>query len=421
VNLLVAGINHRAAPVEVREKVAFKVEMVRPALERLRSELGLREGVILSTCNRVEIYAAFEQEGVPLESLAAFLEQFHGLPEGQMVPYLYSHRGLDVARHLFRVACALDSMVVGETQILGQVRDAYQLAASHSSTGKVLNALFQSALNVGKQVQSSTQVGAGHTSVAAVAVDFARRIFRDLDGRAVLVIGAGEMGETVLRHLRTEGVGRIAVANRDVDRARELAAQFSGDALPLDQLEAAIAVADIVLACAGGDTHLVRATMVESALRARRKRPIFFVDIAVPRSIEPSVHDLDNAYLYDVDDFDEVVARNLEARAQEVVRCETMVDHAVRQFGRDLRVFAVDPIVSDMAKEFERIRSEELARLLQKLPNLGEAERREIEALTQRLTGKLLHRPIQNIKNGSLGDDGIDLVGALRKLFEVRQ
>ncbi|MBI1852291.1 MAG: glutamyl-tRNA reductase [Planctomycetes bacterium] len=420
-NLLVAGINHRAAPVEVRERIAFSADAVRPALERLRSDLGLREGVILSTCNRVEVYGAFDGADVRAERVATFLENFHGLSSGTTSPYLYAYQGLDVARHLFRVASALDSMVVGETQILGQVRDAYQIAASHGATGKILNALFQNALKVGKEVQSTTQITSGHTSMAAVAVDFARRIFRDLAGLNVLVVGAGEMGETVLRHLQSERIGRIVIANRSIERARDVASRYSGEAMGIDRLEKTIGESDIVLACAGGDSFLIGVEMVEAALHARRKRPIYFVDIAVPRSIEPAVHELDNAYLYDVDDFEEVVTRNVESRAQEVVRCETIVDHAVRQFGRELHVFAVDPLVSDMAKEFERIRQAELERVLQKLPHLGDADRAEVEALTQRLTGKLLHRPLQNLKHGSLDDDGGDLVRALQKLFEVRE
>ncbi len=419
VNLLVAGLNHRVTPVALREKLAFSGEAIPGALERLRADVGVAESVILSTCNRVEIYAASDRVGVSAERVTQFLESFHGMPDGSMRSYFYAFQGIDAARHLFRVASALDSMVIGETQILGQVREAYRLAADRDATGRILDALFQRALQVGKEVQSTTAISTGRTSVSSVAVDFARRIFRNLAGRTVLVVGAGEMGEATLKHLQGEGIGRVIVANRNEAHAEEMARRFGGTAVGLDRLESALGGADIVLSCSGAPGFVVGANSVRHALAARRKQPIFIVDIAVPRNVDPAVNDLDNVYLYNIDDLQEVVAKSVEVRAQEVVRGEALVEHAVVRFGRDLRVFRMDPILSGMAREFERIREEELGRALEKLPALGEAERREIEALTHRLTKKLLHRPLQNVKGGALDDDGADLLRALQKLFQV--
>jgi glutamyl-tRNA reductase len=418
-NLLVTGVNHRAAPLGVRERVAFSADAIAPALERMRSDLGVAEGVILSTCNRVEVYSAHDSPEVSVDRVAGFLERFHRLAPGTVGPYVYGFEGLEVARHLFRVASALDSLVIGETQILGQVKDAYQLAASRAATGKFLNALFQRALQVGKEVQTTTQIGEGHLSIGSVAVDFARRIFRELLDKTVLVVGAGAMGDAVLHHLRGHGIGRILVANRDAERSQEAAARHGGAAVPLEEMEKAIGEADIVLSCAGGGAHLIDAGMVSRALHRRRNRPIYVIDIAVPRSVQPAVNDVDNAYLYDIDDLEAVVERNVETRAQEVLRGEAIVEHAVVRFGRELHVFEVDPILSSMAREFERIREDELRRLLQRLPELGEAERREIETLTHRLTGKLLHRPLKNVKDGALSAEGPELVRVLRRLFEV--
>ena len=416
--IILVGLNHRSAPLEVRERVA--VDDVGPPLRLLMTSDEIDEAVLVSTCNRVEVIALTRSLEAARNRLRSF---FGGDLEGgnpddgsQLEDHLYEFTEAEAMRHVLRVSSALDSMVVGEPQILGQMKEAYRAAAECNASGPILNRLFQHAFTTAKRVRTETRVAERPVSVARVAVDLARQIFEDFSDKQVVLIGAGEMIEAALTALRSAGVESIAVANRTPERASDLAVRFEATAHGLEELPELLVEADIVLSCIGGDRPILTRDLVKAALRQRRHRPIFVIDIGVPRNAEPEINKLDNVYLYDIDDLGAVSEQNAEQRRRETVRAEALVvEEQLRFDGWFVGLRAV-PTIKHLRKHVEEIRRGEVDKVLAKL-ELGESERERVESLTRSIVNKILHAPLSRLKREAEREEGMAYLETTRALF----
>lgn len=414
-HLLTLGVNHHTAPVAIREKVAFAPERLEAALLDLTRHGGIAEAVILSTCNRTEIYCGLETlEG---ERVADWLCDYHGLDPQEIAPYLYRHADHAAVHHAFRVAAGLDSMMLGETQILGQMKEAFAVAHRAGATGKLLNRLFQQTFACAKQVRSSTAIGANAVSVASAAVRLAKQIFARLADQTVLLIGAGEMIELAARHLSEHGVTRLIIANRTVERAQALAARLGGEAIALGDLPQYLARADIVISSTASTLPILGKGAVESALKARRHKPMFMVDIAVPRDIEPEVGDLDDVYLYTIDDLRQVVAENLKSREQAAREAEHLIEGQAAAFMRWVRSLEAVPTIRALREAVAAMERAERERALA-LIAAGREPREVIEALARRLAAKFTHRPMRALRLAD-SEGNRALLEAARRLFQL--
>jgi glutamyl-tRNA reductase len=393
--IAVAGMNHRSAPVEVRERVAFPPCAGRGFLRRLGEEGAVEEAVLLSTCNRTEIYAVVEDEGVRSRILDLLAED-RGVERPSLDRNTYWLTDAEAVRHLYRVASSLDSMVVGEAQILGQVREAYRAATEEQHTGPVLNRLFHTSLRVGKKVRSETGIGDSSLSVPYVAVKLAEGVFGTLRGRRALVLGAGGMSELVIKHLKGRGMADLRIANRTPERALTLAERVGGRAVPFDALPEELLDVDVVVSSTGAGEWVVQSEMVAAAL-ARREGPLFFIDIAVPRDVDPVVQTLGRAFLYDIDDLQAVVERNADDRGEAAEKGEAMISPAVLDFMSWLSTLHVVPLIQELRDRAEQIRRHELSRALQRM-DLSREEAEAVERMSRSLVNKLLHGPISELK-----------------------
>jgi glutamyl-tRNA reductase len=416
--IAVVGLNHKTAPVAVRERLAFSEQELAEPLERFRDP-AVEEVVILSTCNRVEFYLQAPQPETGVSRCTEFLAAFRGLPVSQFEPYLYRLYDEEAVRHLFRVAASLDSMVVGEPQILGQVKTAYAAAQEAGRTGVVLNQLFARALNVAKAVRSETGIGDHAVSVSYAAVELAKKIFEQLQNRTAMVLGAGETSELAARHLLRQGVARMFVANRTLARAEKLAQALDAKAIPWETFPEYLVHADIVLSSTSAPHAIIHKAMVQEAMRARKGRPMFFIDIAVPRDIDPAVNTLDEVFLYDIDDLENVVETNRRERQREALAAEDLIWREVRHFQQWLAARDAVPTIVALRQRAEMVRLEELEKALAKLGSLGERERRTIETLTTGIVNKLLHAPTVNLKRASRDGRARDYVQLVQDLFDL--
>ncbi len=396
--LFLLGVSHRTAPVELRERLDFSSRDVGAAVEALCARSAGAESVVLSTCNRSELYVAAEDVAQARQELVRFLADYHHVPADQFVPHLFAREDDQVAHHLFRVAAGLDSLVVGEPQVLGQVKDAFQVASARRCAGPFLNKLFTSSFAVGKRVRSETALGEGAVSVSFVAVQLARKIFGKLDGRHVLVIGAGEMGKLTAQHLRGQGVGEIAITSRTLARAEELAEAVGGRAVSWMDLTAELAQADIVITATGSQQPLVTRATVEAVMRRRRRGPLFVIDIALPRDVEAGVGDIEQVFLYNVDDLQAIVQENITRRSAEIQRAEEIVAEEVGRFMAWRRSRSVVPTVVALRQRFDGIRKAELQRLEPKLANLDPDARARVDEVTRLIVEKLLIEPTAQLK-----------------------
>jgi glutamyl-tRNA reductase len=415
--LFVAGLSHRTAPIAVREQLVVDEDKLREILGDLTGRGTCAEVMIVSTCNRVEVYGVAE---VPGEARSAAFRQLgaqRGIGLPTLEPLLYVKDGTEAVQHAFRVASSLDSMVLGEPQILGQVKDAFALAQSSRSIGPVLHSLMSQAFAVAKRVRSDTEVGRHAVSVSFAAVELARRIFDGLDGRSVLLIGAGEMGELAARHFQDHGTLPVYVANRTASRAQELARDLAGTAVPFEDLFSVMAQVDIVITSTAAPEPIITSADVAEALHARRGRPLFFIDIAVPRNVEPAVNDLDNVFVYDVDALRSVVDANLRERKREAQRAESLVEREVAKFSDRLRSLEVVPTIVSLREKLEEIRKAELARTLTRLPGADEATRQALEALSQGIVNKILHAPTVKLRDSSKAGHGLRWIEVISELF----
>ena len=401
--LVVVGVNHRTAPVEVRERVVFDPARMPEALRELTSLPDVRESIIVSTCNRTELYCVTER-GEP--ELGEWLQRYHQL--GSSIHHcLYRHEEMRAVTHAFSVASGLDSMVLGEPQILGQLKDAYRTAQETGTTGPMLNRLFQAAFSVAKRVRTETQIGANAVSVASAAVSMAKTVFSSFDTRTALMVGAGETIALAARHLHADGLRRMIVANRSVDRARELAAEFQGFAISLDEIPSHLREADIVVASTASPNPIITRAMTASALRARKRRPIFMVDIAVPRDIEPEVAELEDVYLFTIDDLQSVVKENMEGRRQAAREADQMIAAEADRFEMKLRTRDAAPTIRRLRHQAEQAREHTLDQARHMLA-AGRSADEVLDFLSATLTNRLIHAPSQRLREAAeTGDDAI--------------
>ncbi len=416
-DIVLVGLNHRTAPVEVRERIAFRNGELAPALRRLVAIEGVAEGAILSTCNRVEVVACGADPGAIGSALPGFLAREHALGEAVLSGHLYTHTGRDAVRHLFRVAASLDSMVVGEPQILGQMKEQYAAATAAGASGQVLHRCFHKSFSVAKRIRSETGIAEKAVSIGSAAVELARGIFDRLEDKTALLLGAGTMAEIAARQLLAQGVGSVMVANRTFDRAIDVARELGGMPVPWDRLARYLPLADLVIAAASADEVVIRPPAVEDAMRERRHRPMFLIDLAVPRAIDPALSDLDDVYLYDVDDLDGVVAENRGARARAAAKAEVIVDAEVDAFWRWLTNLDAVPTIVALRDRVEGIRRRELERSLTALGPVDARQRELIERLTRAIVNKILHAPVTALRRHRAGTDETFYVEAARRLF----
>jgi len=403
--------------VEIREKLAFGKYQFTEAFHLLIHKYGVRECAILSTCNRIEIYTCSEK---PLsETVERFLQDYHQLPPSAFSHCLYHHADREAVRHLLQVASGLDSMIVGEAQILGQVSDAHQQARDHGGAGPVIDRLFRHAISTGKRVRTETEITRGAVSVSHAAVELARQIFGDLTGRRVLLIGAGEMSEITSRLLASSGVARILVASRTKEKSEELAGQFGGEAMAYEDFPKAMVTADIVISSTSAPHAIIRQDVVRQVVYARRARPLFIIDMAVPRDVEASVGDLDNVFLFNIDDLRGVVERNLAERAKEVARVEMIVEEETARFLEWFRTLEVVPILTELNRKFEAIRQAELNMASRKLSHLSERDRKTVEVITQGIIKRILKHPMAHLKSEAQHGNGHIYLETLRTLFDL--
>jgi len=418
--LFAVGLSHRTAPVELREAVDFARGGVDTALSALVSRGVGREVVVLSTCNRAEIYAAGDSDATA-EGLGRFISEYHNVAHAQVAEHLYVRRGTEAARHLFRVAAGLDSLVVGEPQILGQVKAAYATASDRHHTGALTNRLFHSAFATGKRVRAETGLGEGAVSVSYAAIALARKIFGHLKGRSVLIVGAGEMAKLTGVHLQAQEVKRIAIVSRTLATAQGLAARLGGEAVPWDGLDDALAAADIVITATGASDPVLGRTRVEEAMRPRRSRPLFIIDIAVPRDVEAAVGNLDQVFLYNIDDLRTIVNENLARRGGELERAEAIVEEEVSRFTAWMQSRDIVPTVVALRRRFEAIRQSELTRLEPKLAGLPPEARARVDEITRLIVEKLLLTPTEQLKAAGNEAMVVAYADALNRLFSLAQ
>jgi len=415
---IVIGLNHRTAPVEVRERLSFSNEQAREFLTKLRSKPGVSAVVLLSTCNRTEFYMFFTNE-IARTAVIEVLCRRAGLEFSELKRYLYVYTENDCVRHLFRVAAGLDSMVLGETQILGQVKDAYQLALEAGTTGSYFNALFQQALAVGKRVRTETGIDKNPVSVSYAAVELAKQNLGSIEGRNVLVVGAGKMSELTVKHLVANGVTGVIVSNRSFERAEELASRFGGRAVRFDELYRWMERADIVISCTGASHHVIHAREMAAVMAKRRGAKIFMIDIAVPRDVEPAVATLPGIVLFDIDALQGVVDGNLAERQKMAAEAERIIEEEVEGFRRRQAEQAVIPTVVALKKLGEEIKQKELRRAFNRLGDLSDYERRVIMSLANSIANQLLHEPVRRLKDLALTSQGLFYAEAVQELFKL--
>ena len=420
-HVVLVGLSHHTAPLDVREKIALTPEELPTALARVRALEGVREVALLSTCNRSEILALTDTYH---GGRAALEEALHGIArergKGALADeFLYRFEGGSAARHVFRVAASIDSMVVGEPQILGQVTDAWRVAHEEKTLGPVLDRLFRHAIEVGKRVRSETDIGAYAVSISFAAVELAKKIFGRLEGRAALIIGAGETGELTMRHLRTAGASPLWVANRTPASAEALATELGGHAIGLEDLPRALKEVDVVISSTGASEPIVHRAVVEKAMKERKGRPLFLVDIAVPRDVEPACGQVYNVFLYDLDDLGKVVAGNRERRELEAERAGAIVAEEVVRFEQWFESRDSVPTIVALREKVDALRDEETERVLRKLEHLSEKDKALIAQFGEGLANKILHGPLSQLRHVGAGERGVALAGALRYLFRL--
>jgi glutamyl-tRNA reductase len=405
-SLVLIGVNHKTAPIEVRERIAISRDDLPETTRALAAVPGVAECMIVSTCNRVEILAAVEPDAA---GLAGFLQRHFGLDPALLAPHLYEHRDQEAVRHLFRVAASLDSMVVGEPQILGQVKEAFAVAHAAGTIGGQLEHLLQSTFAAAKKVRTETEIGANSVSIASVAVELARKIFGSLQGRTVFLVGAGKMSELAARHLVQQGAGAILVTNRTLERARRMAENFAGQVIPFEELYEAASQADIVISSTGAPHPIFRREHGQAFLHRRRNRPMFFIDIAVPRDVDPAMGKLEGIFVYDIDDLQAVAAAHMVERSREATDAEALIAAEVERFQQRLLTVNVAPAIVALQQQAEEIRQAELRRAQARLASLNAEQLAAVEALTRGLVNKFLHPPMQALKQAARENDAARL------------
>ena len=417
--IVLLGLNHKTAPVELRECLAFSKEEANAALKAFQKSPAIGEVILISTCNRVEILMATDDKPNAVDTVKMFLHGFKNLPVTEFEKSLYIHDGDDAIRHVFRVASSLDSMVVGEPQILGQIKEAYRTATMNKSSGVILNKLLHRTFFVAKRVRNETGIGDNAVSISYAAIELGRKIFGTLEGKKVLLIGAGEMAELAVEHLIRNRAGNIFVANRTFERGVKLAKKYEGKAIRFEEITDCLRIADIIISSTGSPDFVVKRNQVKGIMRSRRNRPLFFIDIAVPRDIDPDINRLTNSYIYDIDDLKGVVDENIEGRQQEAVKGERIVDEAVIRFREWYDNMDVVPTIIALRNKIDNIAQAEIKKTLRSLEHLSDNDCQAINRMANAMINKILHDPTLLLKrNGFHGDKSV-YIDITRKLFKL--
>ncbi len=417
-HITICGLSHKTAPIEIREKVSLE-NTLDEAVRELLDKSAINELVVISTCNRTEIYSVLQDLDKGKDQVIDFLCEKSGIKRNKLEPLIYFYEDKKAIRHLFEVSASLDSMVVGEAQILGQLKESYVLANEVQGTSTIFNRLFHRAFGVGKRVRSETPIGESAVSISYAAVELAKKVFQDLKGRTVMIVGAGKMSELTAKHLKDQGVKSVLVSNRTHEKAEELAKVFDGKAVRFDDLVKEMVNADIVISSTAAPHPVIEKEDMAKVMKGRRNKPIFIIDIAVPRDVEPEVNALYNAYLYDIDDLQTVVENNLEERQKSTRAAEEIIAEEIKQFTAWLSSLEVTPTIGELKKVSEKIRLEELEKFMHRLGDLDPQEKENIKALTNVLMNRLLHEPIVRMKELAKHKNGYTYVESLRYLFDL--
>lgn len=418
-DIVLLGLNHKTAPVELRECLAFSGEQIGTALDDFSNYPHLSEMILISTCNRVEILMATSDSVLAIETAKHYISEIKKIPVSEFEKALYIHTGEDAVRHVFRVASSLDSMVVGEPQILGQIKDAYLTATQKKTSGVILNRLLHKTFFVAKRVRTETGIGDHAVSISYAAIELGRKIFGSFEDKKVLLIGAGEMAELAVEHLIRNRSGDVFVANRTLERGMDLAKRFKGTAIRLEEVSECLKAVDIVISSTGAPGFILTRDQIKLVMRVRKNRPIFFIDIAVPRDIDPEINSLSNAYVYDIDDLKNVIDENIEDRNREAVKGERIVDEAVIQFRKWYESLGVVPTIVSLRAKIEHIAESEIQKTLLSLKHLSENDHIALQRMTQAMINKILHDPTVYLKrNGCRADKSI-YIDMTRKLFNL--
>ena len=417
-HILTLGLNHRTAPVEIREKLAFPEGDQPSALGRLVHDYGLHEAAILSTCNRSELYLAADGDG-GLDEARRFLAENQGIDVQTLDSHFYQLSDSEAAIHLFRVASGVDSLVVGESQILSQVRQALETAQQNGSARLLLNELFQRSLRVGKRARAETDIGRGRLSVSTAAVELASQVFENIETCRALLVGAGEMCELTAQYLVDAGVEHLLVTNRTRARGEELARRFGGEAAPFETLATQLATVDIVISSTAATDYVISPGDLRHAMRERRGRPLFLIDIAVPRDIDPAARDLDNVFLFDIDDLEQVIAANRQERESEIDRVQDIIDDEMKQFLHWFNALGNGPLIRDLRQRAADLQQQELARWTAKIAQLSVEDQKMVEGILRGYANKLLHSPLVQIREFANDDDGYVRLDTVRRLFDL--
>jgi len=418
-HIVIIGLSHKTAPVEIREKLAFAPTAMERPLRQMLELPTITEGLIVSTCNRVELCAVTKEPDAAIAELRRFLAEYHEVSPEEINENLFDYQGEEAIRNLFRVSSSLDSMVLGEPQILGQIKTAYGYAAEFKTAGLILNRFLHKAFSVAKRVRTETAIASNAVSVSFAAVELARKIFDRIDNKGVMIIGAGEMCELAARHFVANGISKVLVTNRTFERAEKLAAEFNGKAVPFDSFVDHLAEVDIIMTSTGAPNFILGKRQMEEVLKRRKNRPMFLIDIAVPRDIDPKVNDISNTYLYDVDDLQGVVQANLKERQKEAGKAEAIVEQEIGQFHLWLGNLEVKPTVIALRRKLDEIRQQELEKTFGNLKDLTGKQRKSIEAMAGAIINKILHKPTAILKNSQNDMSGEDYVDAIRTLFDL--
>jgi glutamyl-tRNA reductase len=415
--IILIGLNHKTAPVNIRECLAFSQDETRSALGDLRTMETIEEAMLFSTCNRVELLIISKESRNAVAQAKSFLAQFKQLPLVDFESSLYLHRGEAAVRHVFRVGASLDSMVLGEPQILGQIKTAYRTATEEKTSGVILNRLLHRAFFVAKRIRTETGIGDSAVSISYAAIELGRKIFGELAGKEVLLIGAGEMAELAVEHLIRNRSGNIFVANRTFERGVELATTYKGTAIRIEEVPDYLRRVDIIISSTGAKGFILEKQHVKAVMRGRRNRPIFFIDIAVPRDIDPAINTMNNAYVYDIDDLKDVVEENIEDRNREAIKAERIIDEAVINFRQWFQGLDVVPTIKALREKVQSIAQEEVRKTFQQLGHLSDKDREAIHRMAESLTNKILHEPTRYLKSNGCQKDRSASLDITRKIF----
>lgn len=419
-DIILVGLSHNTAPVEVREQLSFSGQMLSDGIKRLRGYENINECLILSTCNRVEIYSIVDQSEIGIARIKDFLHSYQtNLPLESISQHLYIHKNEAAVKHLFRVAASLDSMVVGEPQILGQVKDAFDMALLNKTTGVILNKLFKKSISVAKRVRTETRIAENAVSISYAAVELAKKIFSSLRDKRGMLVGAGEMGELAANYLVSSGIQEIVVSTRNYDRALNLAQKYNGRAVRFENFLEEMGRSDVVICSTGAPDYIIRAEHMQDIVHKRKNRPIFLIDISVPRNIDPAINKIDNVFLYDIDDMHAVVEANRRTRKEEADKGEQIIVEEVETFSKWFKSLEVVPTIVALREKVEDIRRKELERVTDKLRTLSPEELAAVEGLTNTIISKILHGPLVALKSEANSSNGLLYVETIKKIFNL--